>query len=246
MGQVSQPTDVLSRIIELERQLAEVRKRVGLSSATISSGGLTIEGGFLKSIDPEGQETLYVGPMTPNRPDASPQQAWVIRDDNGTARIFVWDDDPTGVGGYRQQVAINDSSNRRVFQDDKVTGNGLARPWLSMPMTKPRFLDWPKCAINSWETLWECRMDKQHPKIWISIMSAVEAGSAGQIRLMVGGVQQFFRNVNPGTIYMDEHGADIATPWGEEVQVNVDAIRTSGAGALGVEVRYCYGWGVVS
>jgi hypothetical protein len=246
MAQVHHPSNLIDRVIALERELAEVRKKVGLSSATISSGGLTIEGGFLKLIDPEGQWPFYIGPLTPNRPDASPQQAWVVRDDNGTARIFVWDDDPGGLGGYRQMVAINDSSNNRVFQDDKVTGAGLARPWIPLRTMRTRFLDWPKCAIGSWETMHEIRMPKQQPKIRVSIVSASEAGTTGQIRVMVDGVQQFIRTVSPGTIFVDNVDVDNPASYLAESSLNVDAIRTIGAGNVGVEIRYAFGWGVVT
>lgn len=39
--QVNQPSNIIDRVIALERELASVRKKVGLSSAVIARGGLT-------------------------------------------------------------------------------------------------------------------------------------------------------------------------------------------------------------
>lgn len=247
MAQVNHPSNLLDRIVKLERELAEVRKKVGLSSATISSGGLTVDGGFIKLIDPDGDEIVWMGPLDPPRPDGRLQQAFVVRDDTGAARIFVWDNDPDGEGGYQQQVAINDPQGNRVFQDDKVTGHGLARPWLPLPITRPRRLDWLKCAINSWETLFEIRMHRQQPKIWLSMMSGASDGSTtGQVRIMMNGVQVFWRVYNNATVFVDNEGFDVTTDHFDEIELNIDAIRDSGAGSIDVQIRYCYGWGTVS
>lgn len=246
MAQVNHPSNLIDRVIALERELAEVRKKVGLSSATISSGGLTVDGGFIKLRDPEDHEIFYIGPDLPNRPDGSRQQVVILNDDNGTNRFFIWDDDPSGVGGYRQYVAIVDSEGHRIFQDDKVAGNGLARPWIPMRTMRTRFLDWPKCAIGVWETMHEIRMPSQQPSITISIVSASDAGTTGQIRVMEAGVQRFIRTVTAGTIFVDNVHVDNNSGWQNESTLNVDAIRTAGAGNVGVEIRYAYGWGLVS
>lgn len=45
MGQVNLPSNFLDRIKRLEQQLAAVRKAIGLTSATITHGDLTVDGG---------------------------------------------------------------------------------------------------------------------------------------------------------------------------------------------------------
>lgn len=47
MGQISLPTNILDRVKRIESQLSQLWKSVGLSSATIADGNLTILGGSL-------------------------------------------------------------------------------------------------------------------------------------------------------------------------------------------------------
>jgi hypothetical protein len=242
MGQVNQPTNLLDRIIDLERQLAEVRKKVGLTSAYISSGGLVIDGGNVLVTDPEGQQSFFTGKLGPNRPDGTPQIATVFRDDVGTARLWLWDPDPL-TSGYRQQIVLTDNIGNYIFADDADAGQGIAYPWIPMPMTHTRFLDWPKCTLATYETIWDCRMLKQQPKMRLSFMSAPSDGTTvGDVRVMVGGVQQFNRAVNALAVFVDT--VDVTVPGNhlaDEVPVSVDARRTGGAGTIGVEMRYACG-----
>lgn len=47
MGQVNLPSNILDRVKRVEQQIAEIRKAIGLTSATITHGDLTIRGGSL-------------------------------------------------------------------------------------------------------------------------------------------------------------------------------------------------------
>ncbi|MGI8308131.1 hypothetical protein [Saccharopolyspora hattusasensis] len=63
MGQVNQPSNLLDRIKRAEQQIQRLWKSVGLASATISRGGLTLlQDAFLRMVDDNQTEVLYIGP----------------------------------------------------------------------------------------------------------------------------------------------------------------------------------------
>ena len=80
MGQVNLPTNVLDQIRELRRQFAEFRKNVGLSSAILRGGGLSLlEEAFLKMLDAAGVQVLYLGP------DEEGRQVFALNREGGAA-----------------------------------------------------------------------------------------------------------------------------------------------------------------
>jgi hypothetical protein len=164
MGQVLQPQDLVDRIIRLERELAEVRKKAGFSSSIISGGT-----------------------------------------------------------------------------------EGLNKPWIPLSVHNTRFLNWPTTTAAAFEAIFEARAPRQQPKVTISILSAASDGSTnGEMRVMMGGYQEFLRIITPGAVFTDTVTVlndDVALL--AETPLVVEAKRTSGAGTIGVEIRYCYGWGDV-
>lgn len=111
MGQVNLPTNVLDRIKRVENQISRLWKAVGLSSATIASGGLTLlNSAFFKMLGPIDNELVYIGP------DDLGNQVVRIRDAAGN---IIFGSVSGGSGG--QRVAINPSpagSARIEFYDD--------------------------------------------------------------------------------------------------------------------------------
>ena len=97
MGQIALPTNLLDRIKRVEDQISRLWKAVGLSSATIAAGGLTLlNNAFLKMLGPTDNEILYIGP------DGLGNQIVRIRDAAGNI-IFA----SRSSGGTSQRVAIN-------------------------------------------------------------------------------------------------------------------------------------------
>jgi hypothetical protein len=69
MGQVNQPSNLLDRIKQVETQVARLWKSIGLSSATIAAGGLTLlNNAFVKMLDPGGNLRVYIGPDDSGQP----------------------------------------------------------------------------------------------------------------------------------------------------------------------------------
>ncbi|RSD22013.1 hypothetical protein [Amycolatopsis eburnea] len=122
MGQINLPANLLDRLKRAEAQITQLWKNVGLSSATIAAGGLTLlNNAYLKMLGASNNEIVYIGP------DGLGNQVVRIRDAAGNI-IFG----SVSAGGASQRVAINPNpagSARIEFYDD---GNTTDRVSLSL------------------------------------------------------------------------------------------------------------------
>lgn len=189
MGLELLPRDILARLKSLEKRVAEFYKKVGISSAIIRSGGLTLlEDAFLRMVDGDGTEILYFGP------DELGRQIIRIRREGGSD--VLW----TGFTGAGNQFwRLTDRFARELASDDTENG-GLARPWLSVP-TYPLFsmaassvysyLNLPAASVASETTLWEGRIPLvSHPRLSVSgIWGQASGSNSTTYRLKVGGTQ---------------------------------------------------------
>ncbi|MGW5647511.1 hypothetical protein [Saccharopolyspora sp. NPDC003762] len=247
MGQVNQPSNLLDRIKRAEQQIQRLWKSVGLASATISRGGLTLlQDAFLRMVDDNNTEILYFGPDTDGR------QIMRIRREDGSRVMF------TGKSaGGRDYWALADSTGRIVVSDDAASGVGLARPWLPVPLYQqfvPRtitthtdgngevyaYATIDVSQVGSEKTLWEGRASVSHPYISVDGVWGRALGTPTiTYRLKVGGVEV---GSWTGT------ALEVATkgPFDVSAQVGADWVpvtltaTTSGTGVLACQVLGCY------
>lgn len=200
MGAVNHPEDYGSKLRDLERQLREIRDRVGNISAFIGQGGLTIgDNGALSMKDASGVERFFVGlradiPL----PDGSPQPVLIVRDSTGIVRFAIYD--PDAASGYQPVVWIIDHLGQVVFTTDM--NGGAAEPWIPVPLYR-QFHDsaFPDAAGTT-ETLpvsacnggvvWEGRIGKvSHPRIQYDANLGRVTGVSGNptYTFHVGGTQ---------------------------------------------------------
>lgn len=181
MGQVNQPSNLLDRIIRVEKRVEEIWKKVGLASAVIRRGGLTLlEDAYLRMVDDNDHEIVYIGP------DNEGKQIIRIRREGGAEVLYTY----TAQGG-RQFWALTDNAQQIVFSDDAVSGQGIARPWVPIPVQTTRFDDLPSTPNTNWDqlqsTAWR---PKQHPLWKVSISHCVDnPDTTGEARIMLDGVQ---------------------------------------------------------
>ncbi|MEC3977912.1 hypothetical protein [Amycolatopsis sp. H20-H5] len=123
MGQLNQPTNIIDRVVKLERGLEAIRKMAGLTSAIISRGGLTLlNNSFVKMVTSAGIESMYFGP------DSNGKQTFILRRDNGSALFH------TGFYAGQPFFALRDQNNAILFSDNAAGGGGMARPWIPVPL----------------------------------------------------------------------------------------------------------------
>lgn len=128
MGQINLPTNILDRVKRVEDQISRLWKAVGLSSATIAAGGLTLlNNAFLKMLGPTDNELVYIGP------DDFGNQVVRIRDAAGN---IVFGSVSGGTGAQRVAINPNPAGSARIeFYDDvSVTDR------VSLTMTGDQFV----------------------------------------------------------------------------------------------------------
>jgi len=208
-----QPDDPGAQLQALERRIDEMERKT-LYSAQISQGGLTIKGGFIRLLDDNGQERLYIGPSSSSMPPGQTQPVFWVKDANGATRLGVFDAEPSS---YAPTLWSFDSSGHVALTTDQ--NGGIAEPWIYVPMY-PRFF--PSNFVNStsttWTlpasscnggTIWEGRIGKvSHPFIQFDLITGRVTGTNAvpTYTVWVNGVQK-------GSFSGTGHGSNLVGPF---------------------------------
>lgn len=241
MGQVNQPSNLLDRIKRLEQQYQQLWKALGLTSATIERGGLTLlNDAFLKMIDDNGDQIVYIGP------DGQGKQIISIRREGGGLVLYTY----TTLGGT-QFWALTDTDENILVSDDAVSGTGLARPWLPVPLY-PQFVpSTPAAGISgSWaisaseisteKTLWEGRASVSHPYIEIDGDWGHASGTGNITYRLYLGFTLVGTWVETGGVTARRGPYSVGGEFGNDwVQVRVTA-QTGGTGEVWCAPNGCY------
>lgn len=127
-------TTLARRIATLEREVRELRAARRLEAATVGAGGVRVTAGGRLAMDtPPGVRVVDVGAIRDerfNHSDGTPQQAIWMRREDGTDVFTCFG----GIGDATQAWAFWDRQDNPVIADDTVSGSGLARPYLPVPM----------------------------------------------------------------------------------------------------------------
>lgn len=240
MGKVVAGANLLDRIKRLERTVAEQFKKVGLSSARIDTGGLTLTNdAFFRMVDDLGVEIVYFGP------DELGRQIIRIRREGGSD-IF-W----TGftLAGNQFWRLTDRFTNRELFSDDTENG-GIARPWLSVPMfalfsmaasSVYAYMNVPIATIASETLLWEGRIPLvSHPRLSISGIWGQAAGTnTSTYNLYVGGT--LVGTWNSTSLENGSHGPfDIDAKLDQSNTVVQLKAVASGTGLVAAQVLGCW------
>lgn len=210
----NQSSNLLDQIKDLRRQIEELRKSSGLSSAILRGGGLTLlDDSFLRMVDETGVEIVYFGP------DGSGRQIMRIRREGGSD--VMW----TGFTLAGNQFwRLTDRFNRELFSDDTENG-GIARPWLDITLY-PKFsvaassvysyMNLPVASVTTETTVWEGRIPMvTHPFLVVSGTFGQASGS------------------NSSTYRLKVNGVTVGT-WAETTVVNVNRGPYNVASSLGL------------
>lgn len=239
MAPTNQPEGEGSRMRRLEREIKALRDRVGLSSATIRAGGLTLlDDAFLRVVDDLGVEIVYFGP------DSQGRQIIRLRREGGSD--VMW----TGFTTTGNQFwRLTDRFNRELFSDDTENG-GIARPWLDITLY-PKFsvgassvysyMNLPVTSVTTETTLWEGRIPMvTHPFLVVSGTFGQASGSnSSTYRLKLNGVtvgtwsETTIVNVNRGP-FLVSSSLGLAN-----VPVTITAEAT-GTGNIGCQIYSLY------
>ncbi|KDN84369.1 hypothetical protein [Kitasatospora cheerisanensis] len=185
---------------------------------------------------------LYVGAIGPSHPDGTPQYGVVFRREDGSAALAIWD----GAGASPQPIAVWDRAGNTIIADDRVSGQGLARPYLSTDAwfgatEVPAFTT----SSTSFTTLQHMVWYKQHPRVEANfLVRCSDATTSGQIQLIddnnvvVAGPV----NVAAGAYYWDAVTGTVAG--GHEARFNLHwqaRVTPGSTGNIGVKGLSTFG-----
>lgn len=232
------PIDDLRReIAKLKREVARMKSSSSfLENATIGRGGLLVRGeGGVRMVAPDGTVIFAVAcdSRTPD-PDGNAQPSVFFYRNDGTLAMSLNDPLP-GVDGYHQFMRIWDRAGHEIFAEDATAGEGIANPWIPIPMYPARYSDWPKSTSGSFEDIWTCQLAAKNPTLTLAAKYTSDAsGTTGEVRFQVNGTtvgttQSFGFGI--GTTYLASYAS---LPSGVHVNdfitVTLQIRRTAGTG----------------
>lgn len=260
------PPDVYQSLRRMWMQdIADAYRSGALRNARISGGhgltvsgggGITIDGGAfrvtgLPGVDPEatGDATVYMGGVTPTLPDGTLQPGLIIRREDGTLALALYDPtpDPSVPDGFNQFLALYDRAQQIVMSDDTDSGQGLARPYVPIPVTRARYTDWVAVTdggfVDVIETPGEFYKVNARARAHIRCTTDL-AGTAGEVRVLVDGVQVGATQA-VGFAITTNYVGPFVVPGGAYTthQIKIQARRTAGTGAVRLDAAI---WGVQS
>lgn len=175
MAQVNQPTNLIDQVMALRKEVAELRKRVGIGNATISGGTFTVrQDGAIQMMDAAGNLILYFGP------DDAGRQIIRIRRDGGRNVLYTHT-----IDNGEQYWALTDRAGTIVVSDDTVSGAGLARPWIPVSFERVRSVDMPKVTSGSFETVWEANFNRSHPYIELYTVDGCDGATTAAAQVVI-------------------------------------------------------------
>lgn len=241
------PTDVSRRLQALENEVRELRAARRLEAASIGEGGLSIrDGGRLAMLTPGGVRMVDIGKIDSpqfNHFDGSPQQAFVLKREDGTNFMACFSYPP--LGSEAQAWKFYDRSGNIVVAEDTNSAQGLARPYIPIPMG-PDFEGgwdyWPRATGTATTILWSGRFYKQTPNIAIVVQASMDtSGANGTLDMTVQGtVQGSAQNVGFSAGYLTFTANLAAYDHMQQIDVAIRGRRTSGTGALRASLYSAY------
>lgn len=229
MGVINQASNLIDRVVRLEKRVNEIWHKIGLTAATISKGGLTlINDAFLRMLDDAGIEILYFGP------DSNGKQMIRIRREGGADVLFTY----TASSG-RQFWGLTDGGNNIIASDDAFSGQGLARPSIPVPVRVMRFDQLPSATDANWADVAGSGMFfKQQPFCSVQVVHCSTASdTSGEVRLLLDDVQ-VGNIVSVGWAFTYTDFSRFALPGSHMSQhkLMLQVRRTAGTGRVGADM----------
>lgn len=218
----------------IDDAVAKLARSGMLRNASISGGGLTIKGGFLRVLFPSSLGStlgVFFGDVVHA----------VTGDYLGTG-VLIQDPDGQDIAQFRSDVAsgvpvsaLFDGGGETAMSTDRTSGFGLARPYLSSPFIPSRFVDMSLATSSgSFETLAVSCGYRTHAAVmgWTRACASA-AGVTGEIQVLVNGVALEPPTAVGFAVTTTFHGPSV--PAGnlyDFLTVEIQARLTGGAGQL--------------
>lgn len=217
-------------------EVAKAMRSGSVRNSSVSAGGqFTIRNGALVVESDAGQTSAFFGGIYPATPDGKRQPGFILYREDGSKAAAMYDPAPGPTpSDYKQFFALYDRDGNIVLSDDTETGLGLARPYVPFFFYSARFTDTPQVTSSAtFETLWLATAYKQNPISYVAAASVASAGTTGEVRVLVNGVQLGTTQSVTSTSAAHAFGPSLVTGDAfSTLTVQIQARVTSGAGSL--------------
>ncbi|WP_411078513.1 hypothetical protein [Streptomyces sp. cmx-10-25] len=241
------PQQMARDIADLKRQVRELRAARRLENAAVGAGGLRVVNGGRLAMDTPGRVRMVdIGKLNDqqyNHADGTPQQAIQLRRDDGTLAWACFSYPPSGF--ETQAWKFYDRTGNVILAEDTNSAQGLARPYLPVPLG-PAYEGswdyWPRATATTTTRLWQGRFYKQLPNIVLVMQASMDtSGATGTIELAVGGTVRASASVafSVGYVTLGPYALD-GYDHMQQVDITVQGRRTAGTGALRATLYSAY------
>lgn len=232
------PTDLLAIIADLKKRVEFLEKGARAGATAIDSGSMRIING---SLTVGANDELFFGNTFYGTDEAT---GWVWKRSNQNPVFFL-----AGDAANDQYFALLDDSGNVIMADDGAANQGLALPYVPIGFTEhSNILPTNTTTSGTFTSLVTSHFYKQHPKITVFVLARSSDGTTTgelQLRNGTGGIAPmsgvvatvsagFYGLVTLGPVPVD--GSHLA-----EIEIEVQARRTAGAGTIGIRVFGAYG-----
>ncbi len=237
------PIDILDTIRGLQDRLRflEGRAQIRPAMTQIAGGDVTVgQGGTFKVATSTGGPQFYVGQISPNHPDGSAQRGLLLYREDGTPVLSVYTADSSPQG-----LVIYDAGGNVVFADDRVSGQGLASPYLGQSGWFGA-TEYPTATTTGggFVTVQHLPWIKQHPRVEANyLVRCSDGATSGEIRLVDDSGTQIGPTVAVGLggFTYNSLAGPLAGVFQQRMYLHWQARTTAGTGTIGVKGLSTYG-----
>lgn len=230
-GPAPMPNDRLEQEIRRIWEALNEQGRKTLYNAMLSGGRLTIkDNGELVVTTSAGVAMFYLGKLTAGGTD---YRGIRLKRENGTDMFY---NGLVGSDANKVYFAWLDRDANVILSDDAATGEGLARPWLSMPTVPVLSTMIPRTTSATYASVYSTGwVIKQQPSCDVHALLYSTGGATGNARYTCNGVQ--VGNVEPIAAAMFGWTAiqtfDFPGSYNDYVRVELQIQRTNAVGEVG-------------
>lgn len=232
----------------IDDSIARFARSGFLRNASITDGGLTIKGGGSLTVEdngsirvryPDGTSSVYAGDIYGVESNEYSGTGLLVQGPDGRDIAHIRSDAATG----NTSVVIRDAQGNAVFSTDRISGQGLAGPFLNGGFARARFTDFTVAAnTDQFVTLWRQWVTKEQARLEVAYMASMDtSGTTGEVRVLVDGVQLGSTTAEGFAVGTRYILGSVAGAHRKALNVEIQARRIGTTGALRVEPLYYSG-----
>lgn len=211
-----------------------------LTDAVVSRGLIRWVGNYVNSGNPDKINFLWIGEFFPadtNLGGISQRGFSLVRDDSrgGVSAVAMFDSNPSGGGGLRQQLFITSGDNQRLAVESRNGGWTWPEELIPLAPMGNDTLKWPGTESGSFDTLWEGKFNVLGRHLAYRLFAANDNGASGEFRVRAetsaGDLVSTVHTLGVNLQNVFDSSFSVAAARGTTASIRIEARRTNAVGA---------------